>query len=619
MRLKFSRRHGYALLMVLGIVGIAALTAGSTMRRTYTVSSLNQRAKQYQGSMYAAEAAVEKVYARMRYDYLTGGHAAISNNLTMYRTNYPTSSENSHWSNYEFWDAQGNTNRTYVQLSSNRTYVVLDGNYAGLQGWRGLYRVISNARPLTGYQPVAAGVQQEIALDTIPAFQFAIFYNSQLEFTQCAPLTVRGRTHANGPICMGAASGNTLRFEGLVTTTSQIVVSNLGGYSSFATPVYAGSPSPGRQTAQPTLQLPIGENNTAAAVREIINVPSSSDSAALAEQRFFNKAGVVLLISNDTVTVNVKSLGAAATTGIISNYTFWSYSNSNPNVLVYGASNIVYQRAQLAANVPFLNLTNRFRDYRESDWVMPTEIDMGILKNWLVTNIAVTNKFPTGSGTYPTIMYVGDFRTVTNLHAVRVKNGSIVPTNGPSHAQAQGFTLATINPIYVWGHYNTPNPSHRGTENVSAAFPASLIGDAITILSPNWTDTVYGNGSTALSSRAADSTTVNAAIIAGSVYTTGTGVGNWSGGVHNLTRLLENWTGDILTLNSSLVNLYNSVRANTQFQNPNIYYTAPFRNFNFNTNYLVETKLPPGTPTVSVISRYKWTITPINNVTYNGP
>lgn len=618
MRFEFSRRRGYALLMVLGMVGIAALVAGATMNRTYTVSLLNQRSKQHQGSMYAAEAAVEKVYARIRYDYLTGGHAAISNNIAIYRGMYPTSGENSHWANYEFSNAQGLVNNTYVNLISNRAYQVLDGNYAGLNGWRGIYRVISNARPLTGYQPVAAGVQQDVALDTIPAFQFAIFYNSQLEFTQCAPLTVRGRTHANGPICMGAASGNTLRFEGLVTTTSQIVVSNLGGYSSFATPVYAGVPSPGRKTEQPTLQLPIGTNNSSAAVREIINLPSGSDSAQMAEQRYYNKAGVVLLISNTTVTVNVKSLGAADYTGIISNYTFWSYSNSNPNVAVYNASNIVYQRTNLAASVPFLNLTNRFRDYREGKWVMTTDINMAILKNWLVTNIAVTNKFSASSGSYPTIMYVGDFRTVTNLHAVRVHNGTIIPTNGPSHAQAQGFTLATINPIYVWGHYNTPNTSHQGTVNVSAAFPGSLVGDAITVLSPNWNDSVYGNGSTSLSSRSAANTTVNAAIIAGSVYTTGTGVGNWSGGVHNLTRLLENWTGDTLTLNSSLVNLYNSVRANTQFQNPGTYYNAPTRNFNFNTNYLLETKLPPGTPTVSVISRFKWTIAPINTVTYNG-
>lgn len=429
-----------------------------------------------------------------------------------------------------------------------------------------------------------------VETNRFPIFQFAIFYDGQLEFTQSAPLSIRGRTHANGPICMGAASGNTLLFDRPVTTASSIVVSNIGGYSSFATPVYAGTPA--YRTNTPQLHLSGVISN-----RTIIEVPPIGESPSN-WQNYYNMAAVVLLISNTTVSVNVKVPGAAAATGIVSNYTFWSYSNSNPNALVYGASNIVHQRTNLAAQVPFLNLTNRFRDYRENKWVMPTDINMAVLKNWLVTNSAVLNKFPLNSGTYPTIMYVGDFRTVTNLHAVRLLNGSIIPTNGPSHTQAQGFTLATVNPIYVWGHYNTPNPSHQGTINVSATFPASLVGDAITILSPNWTDNVYGNGITSLSSRSAISTTVNAAIIAGSVYTTGPAVGQWSGGLQNLTRLLESWNGRTLTLNTSHVNLYPSLSATTQFQNPGVYYHAPTRNFNFNTNYLLEPKLPPGTPVV---------------------
>jgi len=307
---RLSKRNGYALLMVLAIVGIAALTAASTMRRTFTVSMLNQRAKQFQDAMYAAESAVEKVYARFRYDYVTGGDAAISNNVSLYRTNYPTSAENPHWANFQFSNAQGASNQTYVGLISNRVYQVLDGNYAGLNGWRGIYRVISNARPLTDLNPVAAGVQQDIALDTIPAFQYAIFYNGQLEFTQCAPLTIRGRTHANGPICMGAASGVTLQFNGTVTTTASIVVSNLGGYSGFATPVYAGSPP--STIGVPTLQLPIGTNNSAAAVREIINLPPAGEAATspLGQQRFYDKAGVVLLVSNLSVTLMVKDLNS---------------------------------------------------------------------------------------------------------------------------------------------------------------------------------------------------------------------------------------------------------------------------------------------------------------------
>jgi Tfp pilus assembly protein PilX len=623
-----KKNRGYALIMVLVIVSIAAMVAGSTLRRTYTVSGLNQRSKQYQSAMYAAEAAVERVFARFRYDYINGGLGAVSNNLSIYRTMVPTPAENSHWSNFRFSNAQGVNNQTYVGLTVNSqtNYVVLDGNYAGLKGWRGIYRVISNARPLTGINPASAGVQQEIALDTIPAFQFAIFFNGQLEFTQCAPLTVRGRTHANGPICMGAASGNTLSFSATVTTTSSIVVSNLGGYSGFANPVYNGTPK--FTTGVPSLNLPIGTTNTPAAVREIIYPPPAAElvNSAMGQQRFHNKAGIVLLISNNNVTLNVKDMDSLS--GISSNYTYSSLSNIHwpyfTNVAA-GSNNLYQERANLAFRLPFLNLTNRFYDYRESKWVMPTQIDMGILKTWLTTNTQVLAKFPAGSGIWPTVMYVADFRSLTNLHAVRLTNGTVIPTNGTSHAAARGFTLATMNPLYVWGHYNLPNSAHQGTDNVSATFPASLISDSITVLSTNWQDSTYGNaangtyGTAGLNNRAAANTTINAAIIAGTVFTTGTGVGNWSGGVHNMTRLLESWSGRTLTLNSSLVMLYNSAIATNQFKNPGTYYNAPNRNFNFNTNYLSEAKLPPKTPTVSVISRATWTIAPVNTVTYNGP
>lgn len=439
-----------------------------------------------------------------------------------------------------------------------------------------------------------------VALQTnwFPVFSFAIFYDTQLEFTQCAPMTINGRTHANGPVCLGAASGNILRFNGTVTTTSSLVVSNLGGYSSFAVPVYNGTPTFRTSTPQLKLSGIVTNHTIISSNRVIIEFPPTGESllSADGQQRFYNKAGVVLLISNNNITVNIKELGSPS--GFISNYTYSSFSN------IFYATNVVIgaQRTNLNGSLPFLSLTNRFYDYRESKWVMVSQINMSILKNWLTTNQTVLTKFPLGAGSYPTIMYVADFRTLTNLHAVRVVNGALIPTNGINHASARGFTLATINPLYVWGNYNLPNSSAADKADPSATFPASFICDAITILSGAWTDSVYGNGSTTLSSRSAANTTVNAAIIAGSVYTTGTGAGNWSGGVHNLPRLLENWSGDTLTLNSSLVNLYPSMRATNQFQNPGVYYLAPTRNFNWNTNFIDPAGLPPGTPSVVTVS-----------------
>lgn len=605
--LKLNRRHGYALLMVMTIVGIAALVAGATLQRTYSVSTLNQRSAQYQAAMYAAEAAVEKVYARFRNDYISGGDAALSNNLAnaVYQNLIPTAAENPHWANFQFWNAQGVNNQTYVAMTSNKVYQVLDGAYAGLSGWRGIYRVISNARPLDGLYAASAGVQQEIAVDTIPAFQFAIFYNGQLEFTWCAPLTVRGRTHANGTVCLGPSSSGSLNFLGTISTTSSIIKSNLGGYQTknmTGTVSYNGNPK--TMTGVPTLQLPIGTNNTADAVREILYMPKAGDSPSMLNERYYTKAAIALLVSNSTVTVTVKD--------------HYSVSGTTTNIAFDSSSPTATQRTNLAQQLPFLSLTNTFTDFRENKTVKTTEIDVGKLKEWLVTNSMVRARYHPTTGPYADILYVGDFRSSgTILHSVRLKNGSIIPTNGPSASQARGFTVATPNPLYVWGDYNVPNPADLGKTNTTRTFPASLVSDAITILSPNWQD----NDSSNLdhSSRDAADTTVNAAILAGTVYSTGTAAGQWSGGVHNLPRLLEDWGGKTLTLNTSLVNLFNSVKANTQFKNPGAYYYAPNRNFNFDQNFLQATKLPPGTPTVSVISRAKWTTVPVNTITYNGP
>lgn len=430
-----------------------------------------------------------------------------------------------------------------------------------------------------------------MAIETnwFPIFGFAIFYNDQLEFTQSPSLTINGRVHANGKICMGAASGNTLQFLSLVTTASSIVVSNMGGYSGFSTPLYQGTPT--NRVGTPKLEMFLGTNATPAALREIINIPPPGESpnSPLGRQRYYHKAALLLLVSNTTVTLTVKDQGTL--TGVSSNVTYNSAAPSPP------------ERTNLTQAFPFLSLTNEFTDFRESKRVKVTQIDIGGLKNWLTTNMMVLSRYPSsGVASYPNIMYVADLRTVTNLHAVRVVNGMVIPTNGVSAAAATGFTLATPNPLYIWGHYNSPNPSHLGTTNTTATFPASFVCDAITALSPNWTDYGYGATATPLSSRSASSTTINAAILSGVVYTTGPAVGQWSGAVQNQVRLLENWTGQTLTLNASWVNLYNSVKATTQFQNPGIYYNAPTRNFHFNQNFLNQFKLPPGTPVVSEIA-----------------
>jgi hypothetical protein len=85
---------------------------------------------------------------------------------------------------------------------------------------------------------------------------------------------------------------------------------------------------------------------------------------------------------------------------------------------------------------------------------------------------------------------------------------------------------------------------------------------------------------------------------------------------------LEDWGNGspsvILTANTSMVNLFTSIRATTQFQAPGVYYYAPTRQFSFDLNFMNQAKIPPGTPILGAIQRSKWTVPPPGVTTYAG-
>jgi hypothetical protein len=199
---------------------------------------------------------------------------------------------------------------------------------------------------------------------------------------------------------------------------------------------------------------------------------------------------------------------------------------------------------------------------------------------------------------------------------VRVINGSSLPGS-----TTQGLTIATENPIYIFGNYNatgaaapptspagpTPYTGYTGT-NV----PASIVGDAIGILSNEWNDGKSfrfpfdkGVSTDTYNSRFVDSsgeTTVRAAFLTGhsmSVlwHTPNQGGGDQclAGGVHNFPRLLEGW-GAQLNYCGSLIDLFYSRQANGTHKSGGHIYGAPNRNWVFDATFLNATQVPPGTP-----------------------
>ncbi len=592
------RPGGYALLMVLCMVGVSMVVLSATLSRTLSEARINDTNNRYVTGMNAAEAAAEKVVARMRYDFLNYGLSGITNNLPAYRSTIPLSTESSYWTNYIFSDAQGNDNATYVQcISATNRLSPMQSQFSGLYAWYQLYRVVSNARLTAGRSALVNAVQEDISFNSIPVFQFAIFYNSLLEFSTCATMTVNGRVHANGPIYTGSSAALTI--NGLVTTTTTLSQPAWAGQSTNW--AYPGSFTGGVVTNVPFVMLPLGTNN----VHSIIEQPPAAESpvSPLGQQRLFNEAQIVILVSNSAVNVRIQNSVNGAVPGADPSPTILNYTNLNAS--------------DLGDKLPFLTLlwvTNGFYDQREGKTNLTTQIDIGKYASWLNTCSKVLSKFPAGS--YPTILYVADNRPVnaTLMNAVRLTNGIAPPYNG-----GLGFTVATPDPLYVIGSYNSSSngvPVNLSSTNTSTAMACSFMCDALTILSTNWSD---AKSTLPVANRSTSDTTVNAAILSGIVPSTGSAQSQYSGGVHNLPRLLENWSNSHLWLNSSIVNLYNSQIANSPFlwPGPSGYYYAPTRHFSYDLNFANPNRQPPpGTPNLSVMLRSSWATPPPNNVSF---
>ncbi len=101
-----ARRAGFALLMVMILAAAMILILAASMYRTSTVATLNQRNNDYNTCANAAEAAVEKVFAKMAYDFQSYGVGQVSNNISSYMTNIPTAAEDTFWTNFVFSDAK---------------------------------------------------------------------------------------------------------------------------------------------------------------------------------------------------------------------------------------------------------------------------------------------------------------------------------------------------------------------------------------------------------------------------------------------------------------------------------------------------------------------------------
>jgi hypothetical protein len=313
----------------------------------------------------------------------------------------------------------------------------------------------------------------------------------------------------------------------------------------------------------PALTLPIGTTNTPEAIREIIEPPPVGEdpNSPIGQLRYYNQCDMVVVASD---------AGISATSGSFNNFATTVPTNELTT---------------------FVSTTNSFWDAREGKTVQPIDIDIGRLTAWSQTN---SNLRYSLIGSNLTSVYVVDNRTLSgSLGAVRVFDGRQLPPSG--------LTVATGRPLYVQGDYNQLNTANLGTANTSTTRPASLVGDAITILSDNWSD---ANSTSPVASRTALPTTVNAAFLTGAVETT---LGHYSGGMENFPRFLETWgSANAFTYNGSMIKMFPSLYATNAWNNNNNIYSPPKRKWAYDVNFDDPTKIPPKTPSLLKVIRGQW-------------
>lgn len=626
------KAKGSSLVLVLVVTAAGMLLVSGVMSWINTSNDLTQRVNRFRSTTAAAGAATEKVAGVIANDFRLGGNNLVSNNLATYTAIVPGDGDllgdtidsvtgillpppepepapTDEWSSFEFSDGSGNKKKSQVGVTSPWAYTELTSPFQGLNAYCATYRLASNVRDTRHKHKTASGVQQDLVVSSIPVFGFHVFYAPDLEIHPGNAMTLDGRVHGNRNLY--TRPGNQLTLKGDVTC-SQRIVYDKHPLDSSVRPAGQVVWESERENGVNTLLPALGTNRSLAAFRSIIEVPPTTESrsSTFGQQRLYNKADLIIKVSNAGFSAHSGAYNSFATS------IPWSELGEKIEIISgkkgvgllkkddddddddkkdkdkdkdkgdddddddkgkpkAGITNVI--DGVVHTNVVFYNA-------RELKTVRAIEIDINqlLLKFDYLTAVL---------GRPVRTLFVDDTRTqiASSQAGVRIVLGHKLPT--------RGLTIVTPKPLYVWGAYNIAT-------NGAPSVPAALIADAITILSPSWND---ANSTLAISSRVASSVTVNAAILSGIVPTRG---GVYSGGLENFPRLLEDWTGKTLTLKGSLAAMYESAVATAPWGGTGPggtpVYRPPQRAWTFDTRFETEAGLPPSTPEVRTVFRQNW-------------
>jgi hypothetical protein len=463
---------------------------------------------------------------------------------------------------------------------------ITSGSYAGLIGLNQKINVTVQASDQTSNR---SQVVVSVNAQTIPLFQFGVFYEGDLEIHNGPPLTFAGWVHTNGNLYLTSANQF---FRDMVTTAGSVYwqrkaySERLNGVfinkaDSTLPPVQLdfdsrSAPTPAAFSALSQSHFDGRLMTSAMGVTPLrLPLPTGMPAIAMVQPRNGGDAPEVRLVkmawkADYHLTVDVAQLATLCTSGM--------------TVLPRPGGRQVPDAA--ACPTIFHGQPDAFLEGREDIRPDLLSIDVGALQSWIMAD-SVNRHIDI---MYITFINTNAGITAQDYPAVRLFNGSLL---------REPFTVATDAPMYVQGNYNSVG-----------WFPTALMADAITFQSNQWTDAAHN----VLASPANSSDMwVFAAIAAGHSATpcdwqvAGCASPPYGGGLENFPRFLEDWggssTGRILHYRGSLVSLFESARANRHVWSWRGYYNPPQRDWQFDLRFRDPNSLPPGTPNAGSVTQ----------------
>jgi hypothetical protein len=451
----------------------------------------------------------------------------------------------------------------------------------------------------------SASVILSVNAQSIPLFQFGVFYERDLEILPGPTMEFEGWVHSNGNIYVDGP----LNFRSNITTPDSLfryrkdrleqrngvrVANNAGTLRNLT---FDSRSAPGQLFVQNSQRDFNGRVMTAVSgVRPLrLPLPTGLDPVELIRPRMAGDAPATREVkmswkADFYVTVDLARFRALARLPRADTAIRVNTPCSGTPILTISRSGGRPLPSAAECDQLFDVIANAFYDGREDLRPDLVDLDVAQLRSWVAVD-------PTLRRT--DIIFVefinalaGDDRS--DYPALRMQNGQELPSSW-SLIEPGGLSVTTHRALYVRGNYNTINWK-----------PAALFGDCLTYLSPAWDD---NQQYTPIQRSASASMSVFAALATGHSetpwdYQRAGVTAQYGGGLENFPRFLENWSGRTLTYRGSLVSLFQSQFSLGQWNNTiggGGYYSAPNRDWRFDLRFRDPRNLPPGTPRVGTV------------------